>query len=96
MSMTETQIENGQPATLYVWNLIKVTYCHDEKAWFVTGVIKSPGDEKTTEILSFANAKSDAMDDAWFYAFDTSCGPQRAPLINVYTKAGQLSHVVAR
>ena len=78
----------------YVWKLIKVTYCHDEKAWFVTGVIKSPDGERTTEILSFAHAKSEAIDDARCYAFDTSCGPQRAPFINVYTKAGWLSHVI--
>ena len=31
-----------------------------------------------------------ALDDAKIYAFDTSCGPERAGKIEVYTKANKL------
>ena len=71
-------------AANYVWSYVLVRHESDYKGWVVFGV---NGSER--EVLATARLKSDAIDEANIYAFDTSCGPMRAPVIWVETKSGQ-------
>ena len=71
----------------YVWKVVTVTYCHDEKAWVVTG-IENTGDDPKREVLATERLKADAIEEAKLHAFDTSCGSPRAPMIILYTKNG--------
>tara|TARA_B100001059_G_scaffold199353_1_gene205664 strand:- start:58 stop:390 length:333 start_codon:yes stop_codon:yes gene_type:complete len=72
----------------YVWSSIRVKYCHDEGSWFVEGKTNTKDDPRK-EVLATTRLKSEAIDEAKLYAFDTSSGPMRAPVIWVNTKAGQ-------
>jgi hypothetical protein len=78
----------------YVWKTVNVTYCHDEKAWVVTGIHNTEGNNDPEnwdgEVLATARLKADAIEDAKLYAFDTSCGSPRAPMVSLYTKSGKL------
>ena len=68
----------------YVWSYVLVGYKSDYRGWVVFGV---SGNHR--EVLASRRLKSEAIDEARLYAFDTSCGPMRAPVIWVETKAGQ-------
>lgn len=68
----------------YVWSHVLVRYEHDYRGWAVFGV---NGNDR--EVLSTRRLKSEAIAEAKLYAFDTSCGPMRAPVIWVETKSGQ-------
>ena len=72
----------------YVWKCVTVTYCHDEKSWVVTG-IENTDDDPKKEVLATARLKADAIEDAKLYAFETSCGSPRAPMVSLYTKNGK-------
>ena len=73
----------------YVWKSVTVTYCHDEKSWVVTG-IENTDDDPRHEVLATERLKADAIEEAKLYAFDTSCGSPRAPMVSLYTKSGKL------
>jgi len=73
----------------FVWQSVRVEYCHDQGEWIVYGHF--PRDqEKRPEVISTARLKADAIVDAQLYAFDTSAGPQRAPVVYTYGKRGQV------
>lgn len=73
----------------FVWRSVQVKYCHDQKEWIVTGH-ENTDDDPRIEVLSTARLKAEAIEEAKLYAFDTSCGPQRAPSIAIYDKRGRL------
>lgn len=73
----------------YVWSSVRVEYCHDQGEWIVSGHFPRERD-KRPEVISTARLKADAIAEAQLYAFDTSCGPQRAPYVYTYGKRGQV------
>ena len=73
----------------YVWQSVRVEYCHDQGEWIVSGHFPREQD-KRPEIITTARLKADAIADAQLYAFDTSAGPQRAPCVYTYGKRGQV------
>jgi hypothetical protein len=76
----------------YVWSSVKVQYCADQKEWIVYGVLNKRNPindgESRREILASSRLRAFAIADAKLYAFDTSCGPMRAPWIDLYRKDG--------
>jgi hypothetical protein len=55
----------------------------------VTG-IENTDDDPKREVLATERLKADAIEEAKLYAFDTSCGSPRAPMVSLYTKSGKL------
>ena len=86
---------SGPVIAQYVWKVVKVTYCHEDKAWLVTG-IRNTDDDPRHEVLAAERLKADAIEEAKVYAFDTSCGAPRAPMVNLYTKSGVLFDCLSR
>ena len=76
-------------AANYVWSHVLVRYCHDEGSWFVEGKTSTKDDPRKEVLIGGLRLRSDAIDEAKLYAFDTSCGPMRAPVVWVQTKSGQ-------
>tara|TARA_B100000424_G_scaffold228899_1_gene190177 strand:+ start:121 stop:387 length:267 start_codon:yes stop_codon:yes gene_type:complete len=82
-----------------VWEKITVSWVESgiwsfeaqaQKVWAVNAYDK----EGNREALSEHHRKEWALDDAKIYAFDTSCGPERAGKIEVYTKANKLIKII--
>ena len=73
----------------FVWSSVRVKYCHEQGEWIVSGHFRKDQD-KRPEVISAARLKADAIAEAQLYAFDTSCGPQRAERVFTYGKRGQL------
>ena len=73
-----------------VWEKIVVDWIEEFKVWTVGAY----DEEGNREALSDHHRKEWALDDAKIYAFDTSCGPQRAGKIEVYTKANKLIKII--
>ena len=75
----------------YAWSSIKVKYCADQREWIVWGHCnpKHPAfDGREREVISTERLRADAIAEAKLYAFDTSCGPMRAPHVDIYRKDG--------
>jgi hypothetical protein len=69
-----------------IWSHVEVDWCKEWNCWTVGGY-DSQGNR---ESLSEHHRKEWAVDEAMIYAFDTSCGLQRAAKVDVYTKTGKL------
>ena len=82
----------GAEMASYAWSSIKVKYCADQREWIVWGHCnpKHPASEsrREREVISTERLRADAICEAKLYAFDTSCGPMRAPHVDIYRKDG--------
>ena len=68
-----------------IWEKVSVDWCEEWKSWLVGGYDL----EGNREHLSEHHRKEWAIEEAKIYAFDTSCGPQRAAKVEVLGKRHQ-------
>lgn len=69
-----------------IWAKVVVDWCEEWNCWMVC---KYDHDGNHTN-LSEHHRKEWAIDDAKIYAFDTQCGEQRSPKIEIYSKKFKL------
>ena len=67
-----------------VWKTVSVGWNDQEKEWQVYGLC---WDSLKGELLFSDHLKKDAIEEAMIYAFDTSCGPARSKMLNIFSKA---------
>ena len=72
-----------------VWQEVHVHWC-DARRWVVRGIF----DNGFSEYLDDFAIQTDAIDEAKIYAFDTSCGPERAWRVKVFTKNDTIKKVI--
>ncbi len=69
-----------------IWEKVIVDWCDEYKCWTV-GTYDNDGNR---EHFSEQHLREWAIDDAKILAFENQVGPQRAPKVEVYTKANKL------
>ena len=69
-----------------IWEKVIVDWCDEYKCWTV-GTYDNDGNR---EHFSEKHLREWAIDDAKILAFENQVGPQRAPKVEVYTKANKL------
>lgn len=72
-----------------VWQEVHVHWC-DARRWVVRGIF----DNGFSEYLDDFAIQADAIYEAKIYAFDTSCGPERAWRVKVFTKNDTIKKVI--
>ena len=73
-----------------VWREVQVHWCHARR-WVVRALVFSS--DYADYLDDFATQK-EAIDEALIYAFDTSCGPERAERVVVYTKNDDIKKII--
>ncbi len=73
-----------------IWEKVIVDWSEEWQCWMV-GKYDHEGNRKH---LSEHHRRDWALDDAKIYAFDVQCGPQRAPKVEVYSKANKLIKII--
>jgi hypothetical protein len=76
-----------------VWEEVQVHWCQARR-WVVRGVIASGESQGFAEYLDDFESQADAIEEAKIYAFDTSCGPERARNVKVFTKNDTVKKVI--
>jgi hypothetical protein len=79
----------SEPSDQFVWREIQVHWC-DAHRWVVRGVLP----DGSSEYLDDLSTQVEAIDEAEIYAFDTSCGPKRAPIVKVFTKGDDIKKII--
>ena len=72
---------------MYIWKTVQVHWC-PERVWVVRFDDGSP----LGELHDVFRTQAEAIEEAKLYAFDTSCGPARAPHITVYKQSGGIKY----
>ena len=69
-----------------IWEKVIVDWCDEYKCWTVS----TYDNEGNRQHFSEQHLREWAIDDAKILAFEDQVGPQRAPKVEVYSKANRL------
>lgn len=73
-----------------VWREVQVHWCHARR-WVVRAL---PTRNDWGDYLDDFATQKEAIDEALIYAFDTSCGPERAERVVIYTKNDDIKKII--
>ncbi len=73
-----------------VWREVQVCWCHARR-WVVRAL---PTRNDWADYLDDFATQKEAIDEALMYAFDTSCGAERAERVVIYTKNDDIKKII--